>query len=486
MSQQQTGIGYYKIEKTLGTGGMGTVYLATHTQIGRQAAIKGLKPHLAKNPDIRMRFKNEAALMAKLHHPNIVDLYDYVELGENLFLVMEYVQGVTLEQYTSEISGPLSESQAKRVFAKILDAFAYAHQRGIVHRDIKPANIMITQMGDVKIMDFGIAKMVDNQEKNLTQAGVRLGTIYYMSPEQIRAWEIDARSDIFSLGITLFEILTGKLPYSEELGEYDLSQKIVNDPLPRLKEFLPAASSHMQKIIDKATAKDPDHRFQNAEQFKKALFDATLLGKQETEEEHLHQVVWNINQEQLVHPPNQHLQQVESSPANASMSSDTAEIENLPTAQPEKNADPIDQPGTESPQFKAEKEELLLKNYFGIVSTRRVQYFRNQDLFEKGKKERLFLSQVIDVEYNSRRELLAGSVFMLIAAGLFILGHVITYVLAISFLFFSIVCFSHFPSLTVVRKDGKKVKMKGWPWHLKQSKKFLVSLRSQLSKKKRF
>jgi hypothetical protein len=107
-------------------------------------------------------------------------------------------------------------------------------------------------------------------------------------------------------------------------------------------------------------------------------------------------------------------------------------------------------------------------------------------LFEKGKKERLFLSQVIDVEYNSRREILAGAVFMLVGAGLFVLGNVLTYVLAISFLLFSIVCFSHFPSLTVVRKDGKKVKMRGWPWHLKQSKKFLVSLRSQLSKKKRF
>lgn len=484
---QQTSIGYYTIEKTLGTGGMGTVYLAVHSQIDRKAAIKALKPHLAQNPDIRMRFKNEASLMAKLHHPNIVDLYDYVELGDNLFLVMEYVQGVTLEQYTSEISGPLSESQAKRVFAKILDAFAYAHQRGIIHRDIKPANIMITQMGDVKIMDFGIAKMVGNQEKHLTQAGVRLGTIYYMSPEQIRAWEIDARSDIFSLGITLFESLTGKLPYSEELGEYDLSQKIVNDPLPKLKEFLPAASSHMQKIIDKATAKDPEDRFQNVEQFKRALLDATLLGKQETEEEHVHQVVWNINQERLVSPPKQHPQDNDSSGEPKPVSTGTTEIENLPPAQPEPPTTPVQQPPTEQEvELKAEKEVLLLKNYFGIVSTRRVQYYRNLDLFEKGKKERLFLSQVIDVEYNSRREILAGAVFMLVGAGLFVLDNVLTYVLAISFLLFSIVCFSHFPSLTVVRKDGKKVKMRGWPWHLKQSKKFLVSLRSQLSKKKRF
>jgi hypothetical protein len=143
-------------------------------------------------------------------------------------------------------------------------------------------------------------------------------------------------------------------------------------------------------------------------------------------------------------------------------------------------------PAQQEVELKPEKEVLLLKNHFGIVSTRRVQYYRNLDLFEKGKKERLFLSQVIDVEYNSRREILAGAVFMLVGAGLFVLGNVLTYVLAISFLLFSIVCFSHFPSLTVVRKDGKKVKMRGWPWHLKQSKKFLVSLRSQLSKKKRF
>lgn len=469
---QQTGIGYYKIEKTLGTGGMGTVYLATHSQIGRQAAIKGLKPHLAKDSDIRARFKNEAALMAKLHHPNIVDLYDYVELGDSLFLIMEYVQGVTLERYVYEISGLLTESQAKRIFSKILDAFAYAHQRGVVHRDIKPANIMITQTGDIKIMDFGIAKMTDQREKHLTQAGVRLGTIYYMSPEQIRAsWNIDARSDIFSLGITLFEILTGKLPYSEELGEYDLSQKIVNDPLPRLREFLPEASEHMQKIIDKATAKNPEDRFQNAEQFKKALHGATLLGEAETEEEHIHQVVWNISKEKLGNPP--------------------TEKQAIPLANGKHNVDyatqnpsTTDVPETATTStLKGSKEELLLQNYFGIVSNRRVQYFRNKDLFEKGKKERLYLSQVIDVEYNSRREIISGAVFLLIAAGIFTLGYFITYLLAISFVGFSIVCFSPFPTLTIVKKDDKRVKMKGWPWHLKQSKVFLIALRSQLSRK---
>lgn len=479
MSQQQTGIGYYKIEKTLGTGGMGTVYLATHTQIGRQAAIKRLKPHLAKNLDIRARFKNEAALMSKLHHPNIVDLYDYVELGDNLFLVMEYVQGATLEQYTTEISGPLTENQAKRIFSKILDAFAYAHERGIIHRDIKPANIMITQTGDIKIMDFGIAKMVDNEEKHLTQAGVRLGTIYYMSPEQIRAWDIDARSDVFSLGITLFETLTGKLPYSEELGEYDLSQKIVNDPLPLLKEFLPEASDHMQKIINKATAKNPDDRFQSVEQFKKVLLDATLLGTQETEEEHIHQVVWNISKDKIGDTSQTgHNTDALSNSPNGQATTQIVETQNDTNKQAEKVK-------TEAPKPVVEKEKLLLQNHFGIVSNRRVQYFRNSDLFEKGKKERLYLSQVIDVEYNAHREVLAGVVFLLIAAGLFIIGHTITYVLTVSFLCFSMVCFAHFPSLTIVRKDNRRVKMKGWPWHLKQSKKFLVALRSQLSKKPR-
>jgi hypothetical protein len=243
----------------------------------------------------------------------------------------------------------------------------------------------------------------------------------------------------------------------------------------------------MQKIIDKATAKNPEDRFQNVEQFKRALFDATLLGKQETEEEYVHQVVWNINQERLVSPPKKHAQDNDSNGEPKPVRTGTTEIENLPPAQPEPPTTPVQEtPAQQEVELKPEKEVLLLKNHFGIVSTRRVQYYRNLDLFEKGKKERLFLSQVIDVEYNSRREILAGAVFMLVGAGLFVLGNVLTYVLAISFLLFSIVCFSHFPSLTVVRKDGKKVKMRGWPWHLKQSKKFLVSLRSQLSKKKRF
>jgi len=458
----QARIGYYEIERTLGTGGMGTVYLANHTQIGRQAAIKGLKPQLAVDLDIRARFKNEAALMAKLHHPNIVDLYDYVEMEGNLFLIMEYVQGVTLERYVYEITGPLTENQAKRIFSKILDAFAYAHQSGIVHRDIKPANIMITQTGDIKIMDFGIAKMANKEDKKLTQAGVRLGTLFYMSPEQIRAsWNIDARSDIFSLGITLFEVLTGSLPYPEDLGEYDLSQMIVNDPLPRLKAYLPEASEHMQKIIDKATAKNPEDRFQSAEQFKRALLNANLLGKAETEEEHVNQVVWNINHEKLGKPVSK---PVEVPPIQKEIVSDKRPLDRYPPS---------------------EKETLLLQNYFGIVSNRRVQYYKNKDLFEKGKKERLYLSQIVDVEYNTRREIVSGAVFLLLATGLFLIGYLATYLLAISLLMFSLVCFMPFPILTILKNDQKKARMKAWPWHLKQSKRFLVALRSQLSKRSR-
>ncbi len=460
----QARIGYYEIESTLGTGGMGTVYLANHTQIGRQAAIKGLKPQLAVDLDIRARFKNEAALMAKLHHPNIVDLYDYVEMEGNLFLIMEYVQGVTLERYVYEITGPLTENQAKRIFAKILDAFAYAHQSGIVHRDIKPANIMITQTGDIKIMDFGIAKMANKEDKKLTQAGVRLGTLFYMSPEQIRAaWNIDARSDIFSLGITLFEVLTGSLPYPENMGEYDLSQKIVNEPLPRLKDYLPEASEHMQKIIDKATAKNPEDRFQSAEEFKKTLLSANLSGKSETEEEHLNQVVWNIQQEKSRKPVPKSVE--------------------VPPSIPIKETTPDDKPAQIAPP--SEKETLLLQNYFGIVSNRRVQYYKNKDLFEKGKKERLYLSQIIDIEYNTRREVVSGVVFLLLASGLFLAGYFATYLLAISLLTFSLICFMPFPVLTILKTDQKKARMKAWPWHLKQSKRFLIALRSQLSKRSR-
>jgi serine/threonine protein kinase len=262
----------YRILSTLGEGGMGAVYLGQHIQLGRQAAIKALHPNLVSNPMIRERFKNEAATMAHLQHNNIVGLYDYLEATNGLFLIMEFVQGKPLDDYIRTVSGPIPEDKVIDFFVQILDGFEYAHNQGVVHRDIKPSNLVITPTGEVKILDFGIAKLLAGSSKSLTKTGSRMGTVLYMSPEQVKGLEADRRSDIYALGVTLFQMLTGRCPYNEETAtEYEVYHQIVNSPLPRAKTFYPTVSDRMQKIMDKATAKNPEERFQTCAEFKRAM-----------------------------------------------------------------------------------------------------------------------------------------------------------------------------------------------------------------------
>lgn len=277
ITQQRDMIGQqilnYQIINKIGEGGMGSVYLAKHTQLDRKAAIKALHPNLVNNPHIRERFKNEASTMAHLKHPNIVSLYDYMESPQGLFLIIEFVEGYPLDEFIQKVSGPISEDKVAFLFGKILDGFAYAHSQGVIHRDIKPSNIMISPDGqDVKILDFGIAKLLGNNSKSLTKTGSRMGTVLYMSPEQVKGQELDQRSDIYSLGVTLFQMLTGKCPYNEaNMTEYEVYEQIVNYTLPRVKTFYPSVSGRMQAIIDKATAKDPAERFSSCLEFKRAL-----------------------------------------------------------------------------------------------------------------------------------------------------------------------------------------------------------------------
>ncbi len=263
----------YRLLDKIGEGGMGSVYVAQHTQIERKAAIKALHHNLVSNPQIRERFKNEAATMARLKHPNIVGLYDYLESPQGLFLIIEFVEGLPLDHYIQKISGPISEERVVWLFGKILDGFAYAHEQGVVHRDIKPSNLMISPDGrDVKILDFGIAKILGNDSKSLTKTGSRMGTVLYMSPEQVKGQALDQRSDIYSLGVTLFQMLTGRCPYNEEsMTEYEVYDQIVNHQLPRAQRFYPRVSSRMQAIIDKATAKNPAERFSSCLEFKRAI-----------------------------------------------------------------------------------------------------------------------------------------------------------------------------------------------------------------------
>ncbi len=257
----------YEIKKLLGEGGMGNVYLAEHAQIGRKVAIKSLHQQLVKNEGLRARFKNEASTMAHLQHPKIVTLYDYVEEADGLYLVMEYVEGLPLDEYIKEKSGPIPSEKAIPMMIQILDAFSYAHSKGIVHRDIKPSNILISSNGDIKILDFGIAKMMIEAGNKLTKTGTQMGTVFYMSPEQVQGKDIDIRSDIYSLGVTFYQMLTGISPYDGMTTEYEIYSKILAEPLPAARSLYPGVPDFLDKVILKATAKNKEDRFQNCEEF---------------------------------------------------------------------------------------------------------------------------------------------------------------------------------------------------------------------------
>ena len=257
----------YEIKSLLGEGGMGNVYLAVHTQLGRKVAIKSLHQQLVKNEGLRARFKQEANTMAHLQHNGIVTLFDYVEDERGLFLIMEFVEGTQLDEYIRNVSGPIPAERALPILNDILDAFAYAHEQGVVHRDIKPSNILITKDGKVKILDFGIAKMLSDSGNKLTKTGTQMGTVFYMSPEQVQGKEVDIRSDIYSLGITFYQMLTGVSPYDGMTTEFEVYSKIVAEPLPSANATYPGVPAALDLIIAKATAKKKEDRFQTCREF---------------------------------------------------------------------------------------------------------------------------------------------------------------------------------------------------------------------------
>lgn len=260
-------LGNYLIVSQIGEGGMGVVYKAMDTVLDRTVALKILPPHLLQNPDFMHRFRTEAYAQARMHHPNIVTLYSMLEIPAGFVLVMEYVEGQTLhERIRGE--GPLAPDQALRIFEQALQGVAYAHHMGIVHRDLKPDNIFITHKNEVKIMDFGVAKILDNKEP--TRSRSMVGTLLYISPEQINGRDADVRSDIYTIGISLFEAVTGRLPF-ERRTDYGLMHAHILEEPPRprqLKRDLPKA---LEKVILTAIEKEPDKRFQSAAEFHAAL-----------------------------------------------------------------------------------------------------------------------------------------------------------------------------------------------------------------------
>ncbi len=256
----------YRIIRKIGEGGMGTVFLAEDLQMQQEVAIKLLHMAMTTDPEIVERFKTEAKAQYKLTHPYIVKLTRLVQNGEHYFIVMEYVEGMTLKEMLAK-TGLLPEDRALPIFHKILRGLAYAHSQGIIHRDIKPGNIIIDKNGNPKITDFGIAKILG--DKGLTQTGTKLGTVYYMSPEQIKNPKgVDQRTDVYSLGITLYEMLTGKLPYNTGLdSEYDLMNEIVNTPIKNPLDFYPHISPGVVKMIYHMTSKDKLERYAHCEEY---------------------------------------------------------------------------------------------------------------------------------------------------------------------------------------------------------------------------
>ena len=262
-------IGQYKVLKKLGQGGMGAVYQATHLELGRTVALKILPPRLAQDdPAALERFKREARSAAVLNHPNVVTIHYVGSEGEHHFIEQEFVDGESLQDRL-EREGKLPIDDATRIVQDAAGALAAAHEQNIIHRDIKPANIMLTKKGEVKVMDFGLAKDV-TAPSQLTMSGHIMGTPYYMSPEQCQAKKLDGRSDVYSLGATYYHLLTGSFPYSGD-SLFDIMYQHKEGPIPQVQEKRPDAPASVQPVIDQAMAKKPEDRFQTMEDFAAAL-----------------------------------------------------------------------------------------------------------------------------------------------------------------------------------------------------------------------
>jgi len=252
----------YRTIQLLGEGGMGKVYLAEDTMLEKKVALKVLNVELSREPQFIDRFKQEAKIQSKLIHPNIVTLHNLLTDNNTYFIVMEYADGITLKELITR-TGPINEMRALKIFEQMLNGVGYAHSRNIIHRDLKPSNIMISYNDEVKIMDFGIAKLLG--ERGLTGTGSKVGTLYYMSPEQIeRPRDVDYRTDLYSLGIVLFEMVTGKLPFDTDTdSDFKLMSQIVNNPIPDPRTFYPHLSDKTVEIIKSLTNKDKTQRFAN-------------------------------------------------------------------------------------------------------------------------------------------------------------------------------------------------------------------------------
>lgn len=259
-------LGSVELRQRLGRGGVGDVYLGFDTNLKREVAVKALRPEYANDLAFVRRFVAEAQNLARLNHPNIATLYSLHNDGRALCMIMEYIDGQTLDEISAAIA--LSEADAVAIAVQAVEGLRYAHAMGLIHRDIKPGNLMINRAGALKIMDFGIARLQGSER--MTRQGAIIGSIAYMAPEQILGREGDERSDIYSLAIVLYELLCGAPPFAED-SEYAVMKAQIETAPRRLFEHLPAINPDLEAALMKALAKAPEERFSSVDDFHNAL-----------------------------------------------------------------------------------------------------------------------------------------------------------------------------------------------------------------------
>ena len=262
----------YEVRRLLGTGGMAEVFEGYDRLLARRVAVKVLLSQYARDPAFLTRFRREAQAAASLSHPNIVAVYDTGAQGDTQFIVMEYVEGRTLRDVVRQ-EGPLLPERAAEIAADVCNALAAAHARGLIHRDIKPGNIMLTPDGKVKVMDFGIARATSMA--TITQTAAVVGTAQYISPEQAQGQPVDARSDLYSLGCCLYEMLSGHVPFTGATPVAIAYRHVRENPMPP-RQLNPDVPPALEAVVMKAMAKDPDERYQTAPEFRADLERARL------------------------------------------------------------------------------------------------------------------------------------------------------------------------------------------------------------------